>query len=81
MTVRLYTRRGCHLCEVVEERLADLADAYPHQLVRLDIDLDEALRQRYGQAVPVVIIDDRWRLVTRMDQPTLERALRRAGGG
>lgn len=75
MTVRLYTRAGCHLCEVVEQILGDLADEYPHELQRYNIDRDPALRQRYDWAVPVVIIDERWRLATRIDRAVLRQAL------
>ncbi len=80
MTVRLYTRVGCHLCEDVESLLADLSTTYPHALERHDIDQDPALRERYGWAVPVVVVDERWRLVTRIERGTLEQVLRTAAG-
>jgi uncharacterized membrane protein len=56
INVTLYTRKDCHLCEVVKEDLASLQEVYPHQLVEIDIDLDESLREKYGNTVPVVEI-------------------------
>lgn len=80
MRVRLYTRAGCHLCEAVEQHLADLAGDHPHELELIDVDTDPALRERYGWAVPVVIVDDRWRLATRIERDNLAAVLRRALG-
>lgn len=76
MTIRLYTRAGCHLCEQVEVMLARLAPVAA--LERRDIDAEPALRDRYGLTVPVVVIDRRWVLVGRIDEPMLRDALARA---
>lgn len=76
MTIRLYTRAGCHLCEQVEAQLARLAPAAA--LERRDIDRDPRLRERYGLTVPVVVIDRQWVLVARIDEPMLRDALARA---
>ncbi len=57
--VRIYTRRGCHLCERVEALLEAARGQAAFDLERVDIDSDEALRARYGDLVPVVAIDGR----------------------
>ncbi|HLF88704.1 MAG TPA: glutaredoxin family protein [Anaerolineales bacterium] len=54
LTVTLYTRKNCHLCEQVKEDLASLQNQFPHQLVELDIDTDGSLQEKYGNTVPVV---------------------------
>lgn len=83
MTIRLYTRAGCHLCEAVEEALAELAPRFPHQLERVDIDSAAALAARYGLAIPVVVIDRRYTLAAQitpeMLAETMARATRRRG--
>jgi len=53
-TVTLYTRQDCHLCEQVKADLASLQNQFPHQLVEVDVDSDESLQEKYGNAVPVV---------------------------
>ncbi len=54
LTVTLYTRQDCHLCEQVKGDLASLQEEYPHQLVEVDVDSDPSLQEKYGNAIPVV---------------------------
>lgn len=55
-TVNLYTRADCPLCEAVKDDLAALQTQFPHQLVEVDVDTDESLKEKYGDAIPVVEI-------------------------
>lgn len=80
MIVRLYTRAGCHLCEIAEAALAAVADEFPHRLETIDIDRDDAARERYRLVIPVVVIDDCYRLVTHIDEASLRRAFALAMG-
>ena len=50
MQARLYGRAGCHLCE----QMARLLRAFGVSFEEVDVDTDEALRQRYGDRVPVL---------------------------
>ncbi len=68
----LYTRSGCHLCEVAHELL--LRYAIPVTVV--DIDRDPELQMRYNECVPVVWIDDRERFRGHVDERLLQRILR-----
>ena len=54
ISVTLYTRSDCHLCEQTKADLEALQDQYTHQLVEIDIDSDEGLRKAFGNHVPVV---------------------------
>ena len=70
-SVLLYTRDGCHLCEdarrvLLEHRLA---------LTEIDIDSDAGLIERYGQCVPVVVVDGRERFRGHVDGALLRRLL------
>ena len=47
----LLTRRGCCLCEGLEEKLREL----DLQLELRDVDADPALQARYGLEVPVLL--------------------------
>ena len=71
MEVQLYSRPGCHLCEVAKEVLA----RYGLSAVEIDIDQEPALRVRYNECVPVVVIDGKERFRGRIDEVLLRRLL------
>ncbi len=57
MTVTLYTRQGCHLCDEAKQviELARQKAVFDYQ--EFDIDTDTRLRQLYNEEVPVISID------------------------
>ena len=55
--VILYTRAGCHLCDEVKQTLARARAHAAFTLHEIDIDSSPALRARYNDEVPVVLID------------------------
>lgn len=71
--VTIYSRQGCHLCDDAEALLR----CYGLTPTVIDVDTDPALRERYNQCVPVVVIDDRERFRGRVDEVLLRRLLRR----
>lgn len=71
MNVVLYTRTGCHLCDDAKVLLE--AHGLSPQLV--DVDVDEVLRQRFNECVPVVEIDGKIRFRGRVDPVLLRRLL------
>ena len=54
ITVTLYTRMGCHLCEQARADLDSLQEIHPHRLVEIDIESDPALLKKYLVEIPVV---------------------------
>ncbi len=54
ITVTLYTRKDCHLCEQVKADLKSFEEKYPHRLVEVDIDSDPALKKAYGESIPII---------------------------
>jgi len=54
LTITLYTRKDCHLCERAKADLETLQAKYPHRLVEIDIDSDPALQKKYLLEIPVV---------------------------
>jgi glutaredoxin len=71
MSVILYTRRGCHLCDVAKGMLVRHGLA-PREV---DIDADPDLVALYNECVPVVVIDGRERFRGRIDETLLRRLL------
>ncbi|MCA9901927.1 MAG: glutaredoxin family protein [Anaerolineales bacterium] len=54
ITVILYTKAGCGLCDEVKHSLNLLQTQSPHQLQEVDITQDDALFQKYRYTIPVV---------------------------
>ncbi|MCE8025047.1 MULTISPECIES: glutaredoxin family protein [Halomonadaceae] len=50
----LYTTLGCHLCERLEA-LLDVLHEGEYRLNKVEISEDEALMQRYGVRIPVLV--------------------------
>ena len=73
--VVVYSREGCHLCEIVKETLTQLQGEADFQWREVDIDADPELRQRFTEEVPVVFIDGRKAFKYRMDGREFLRAL------
>jgi glutaredoxin len=59
--VRLYTRRGCHLCATAWECLRRAQRRRRFTLTVVDVDTDPDLVARYGDCVPVVTVNDKVR--------------------
>jgi uncharacterized membrane protein len=53
ISVTLYTRKDCHLCEQALEDLQALKSAIPHQLNLVDVDGNRDLLLAYGLEIPV----------------------------
>ena len=54
MTLLLYSRQGCCLCEGLEQKLRALDPAPELQVI--DVDGDPALQARYGLEVPLLAV-------------------------
>ena len=57
MTVTLYTRKGCHLCEEAKAEIQAARRRAPFDYVEVDIDADPELRRLYNEEVPVITVD------------------------
>jgi glutaredoxin len=57
MTVTLYTRAGCHLCDEAKRVIQAVRPRAEFQYEELDIDADPALLELYNEEVPVIAID------------------------
>lgn len=66
--VVVYSRKGCHLCDVVKDTLERLKDEANFRWREVDIDADPELREKYNEEVPVVFIDGRKAFKYRMGE-------------
>ncbi len=73
--VVVYSRKGCHLCEVVKESLAKLHRRGGFTWTEVDVDSDAELRREFNDQVPVVFIDGRKAFKYHMDEQEFLRKL------
>ncbi|HKV80167.1 MAG TPA: glutaredoxin family protein [Candidatus Sulfotelmatobacter sp.] len=73
--VIVYSRKGCHLCEVVKESLAKLSRRGGFIWQEVDVDTDLELRRQFNDEVPVVFIDGRKAFKYHMNEQEFLRKL------
>ena len=73
--VVVYSRKGCHLCEIVKESLSKLERRGGFYWREVDVDSDEDLRRQFTDEVPVVFIDGRKAFKYHMDEREFLRKL------
>jgi glutaredoxin len=73
--VELYTRTQCHLCDEAKALIDRVRADTPFELEVIDVDGDPALAARYGEEVPVVLVDGRKHAKYRIDPAALRRRL------
>lgn len=78
----LYSKPGCHLCDDARAAVGEVVDrltgsgAASVDVEEIDILGDPALQARYGEEIPVVLIDGKMHTYWRVDPERLERALK-----
>lgn len=75
------TRRGCHLCDVMEGLVEEVFSAQSVDYERRDVDTDASLLRLYGESVPVLLRDGKPVAKIRVDRAQLRRILRRSRRG
>ena len=73
--VVVYSRQGCHLCDVVKETLTKAQSKADFRWREVDIDSSPELQRKYTDEVPVVFIDGRKAFKYRMEGREFLRVL------
>ena len=55
--VVLYSRPGCHLCDVARETILSQRERLGFEFIEVDIEADDELELEYGIRIPVVEVD------------------------
>jgi len=74
--VTVYSRSGCHLCEIAIDRIKSTMDELKFELDIKLIDNDLKLQEEYGEQVPVILIDGKVHDYWRVDLERFEKALK-----
>ncbi|PVG82500.1 NrdH-redoxin [Nocardioides gansuensis] len=75
--VTLYGRAGCHLCDTAREVVARVCADLGETWEEIDIDTDPVLQDRYGEEIPVTLVDGAQHDFWRVDEARLRAALTR----
>lgn len=73
--VEVYTRPGCHLCEVAIEVVAAVCADLGVEWAEIDINTAADLVREHGEYVPVTVIDGARHDIFRVDEARLRNAL------
>jgi glutaredoxin len=75
VTLTIYSRPGCHLCDEMKALVAPVASALSIAVEDIDISADPELEARYGLEIPVLAVDGKKVAKYRIDEATLRRIL------
>ena len=81
MEVVLYTKAGCHLCEVARQAIEPLREEFGFTFRVVSLEEDLVLRERYALDIPVILLDGREVARHRVDPAVFRRKLEAARGG
>jgi glutaredoxin len=74
--VVLFSRPGCHLCDVARETLLEARARTPFAFEEVDVERDDELELEYGIRIPVVEVDGEERFEITVDPQELGELLK-----
>lgn len=77
VTLTLYSRRWCHLCDVMLDGLRALQTVERFEIQVVDVDTDPGLEAMYGELVPVLTHGGSRLCHYRLDSPAVTEYLRK----
>lgn len=73
--LRIYSRKECHLCEEAYAAIDRIASEYPLAVEVIDVDRNPEDASKYGEEVPVVLLEDTKLFKYRVDEQKLRKAV------
>jgi glutaredoxin len=73
--VSIYSRSNCHLCEVALGVLEQIRNELDFQITKILIDGNAELEEKYGEQVPVILINNEPHDFFRVDPERFRLAL------
>ncbi len=67
----LLTREGCHLCDSMKAVVARVGEKHPIALHEVDIGTNRDLEERFGEELPVLMLQERVIARSRISVPDL----------
>ena len=75
LTLVLYGRPGCHLCDQAKEALAPFVSRYGLRIEERDVEQDPRWERDFGEQIPVGVLEGRKVFKYRLDPLRLERSI------
>lgn len=75
LTIILYSKAGCHLCDEARGYLEELAADHEIDIQEIDIRRDPDLFERYRYRIPVIVVDGVERLEGRIEEADVRSLL------
>jgi glutaredoxin len=73
--VSIYSRSNCHLCEVALEVISEFRTEFDFTITKILIDGNRELEEKYGEQVPVILINNQPHDFFRVDPERFRSAL------
>jgi hypothetical protein len=80
IAITIYSRPGCHLCEVMKSVVEDVGRTIPLRIEEIDVSGDPALEARYGDEIPVLLVAGKKAAKYRVTEEELTRLLKARAG-
>ena len=74
--VTVFSRTGCHLCEIAIDKINSIKDELKFDLEIKLIDADAELEKEFGEQVPVIMIDNKIHDYWRVDLDRFSKAIK-----
>lgn len=78
--VIILSREDCHLCDVVYRIAMHLQSELHIETSKVNIEGDRVLTERYGERVPVILLDEVEHFAGKVTEGELRRAIKKRGG-
>lgn len=75
--VEIISRHGCHLCEIAESVVKEVKSEIDFELVISYVDENESLNEKYGEEVPVTLINGERHDYFKVDRDRFRNAISR----
>ncbi len=75
VNLTIYSKKGCHLCDIAKETLLEIRKEYPFTLTEIDIEKDKTAFDRYKYLIPVIEIDGKIIFTYRVNENELKKIL------
>jgi glutaredoxin len=75
--VSVYSRSNCHLCEVALEVIGEIRKEFEFTISKILIDGNAELEEKYGEQVPVILINNQPHDFFRVDPERFRLAISR----
>ncbi len=77
LIVKVYGKEGCSLCKKAKKVIGRVNEDMPFELKEVDISLSEDLARRYGDNVPMVIINGTKAFKYKVDEGEFRKKVRK----